>query len=463
MKAAPSSTTARLERLGYAALGALLVLAAVFFRERALFIDIAYQTFLLVNEGSLQVQVYRFGSAVVQVLPWLALKLGAPLGGILLAYSLAFPLLYLFFYWLIVRVLGNPYLGWGLVFLFTLMVLDGFYWPTSEQQQGLGFLLVFWAFVLRFPALGRWWVLALAGLGIIALVFYHPLVFIPFFFLWGYFGWQESALRHRRFLALALFMIIALALKSQIAANWYDSNKYGVFFSNLLQDFPHYFRYPSHQKFLRHSLEYWHALPAALLLLTAYYVAQKRWLLLAWAWTFCLGHLMLLHIGSPNATYRFYAEVNYMPLVLYTALPLVLEWARPRWQQPLVFYLFLGIIAWRLAAIGWHSRPYTARLDWLARQLEQAPAAANRYFLPQQQVPMDTLVIEWGTAYESLLLSAMPHPDSAKTLLVLPDAGQYPTLFEEERVFFSGLRRHDLQELNPRYFRLGEGRYRRLE
>ncbi len=463
MKAETSRQHARLEHLGYAVFGALLLLAAVFYRERALFTDIAYQTFLLINDGGLQVQVFRFGAGVVQVLPLLALKLGAPLWVISFSYSISFPLLYLLFYWLIVRFLGNPYLGWVLVFLFTLTIYDGFYWPSSEQQQGLAFLLVFWAFVLRFPALSRWWALLVAALGIIALAFYHPLIFIPFFFLWGYFGWQEKALRHWRFLGLAVFMMMVLGLKAQIAANWYDSNKYGVFFANLVNDFPNYFQYPSHQKFLQHSLYYWYGLPITLLLLTGFYMLKRRWALLAWVWAFCLGHLMLLHIGSPNATYRFYAEVNYLPLVIYTALPLVLEWAKPAWGRPLVFYLFFGIVGLRLVAIGLHHRPYTQRLEWLARQMDRGPAGANRYFLPQHQVPMDTLIIEWGTAYESLLLSAMEHPDSAQTLLVLPDAGQYSELFDAEGTFFSGLKRHDLEELNPRYFRLGRGQYQVLE
>lgn len=453
----------KLTFLAYFTLLALLVLSAIFYRERAFFTDIAYQTFLMINDGGLQVQVYRFGSAIVQVLPLIALKTGAPLWSISMAYSISFPLLYLFFFWLIVRVLENEYLGWALVFLFTLTVYDGFYWPSSEQQQGLAFLLVFWAFVLRFPKLDRWWMWLIAVVGIIALAFYHPLIFVPFFFLWGYFGWQEQSLRHKQLLGLALFMGFVLILKSQLAANWYDTDKYSTFFTNLTNDFPNYFQYPSHRKFLQNSLYYWYGFPVALLALTIIYISKKKWLLLIWVWAFAFGHLMLIHIGSPNSPYRFYSEVNYLPLTIYVSVPLLMEWAKPRWHKPIIFYIFLAIIGLRVLTIGLHHQPFTERLNWMEEKMKKESDSTNRYFLPRSEASSDILIMDWGVAYESLLLSSMEHPDSAKTMLVLPDVSKYPNLFESDTIFFSGIKKHDSKELNMKYFRLRRDKYEVLE
>lgn len=453
----------RLALLGYAALFCLIGFSILFYRERTLFVDIPFQTFLLINDGGFQVQVYRFGSAIVQALPLLSFKLGAPIWTILLLYSVSFPLLYLFFYWLIVRVFRSIYLGWALVFLFTLMVYDAFYWPSSEQQQGLAFLLVFFAFLLRFPDMKRPWMWIAAGLGVVTLAFYHPLIFIPFFFLWGYFGWNRPELRHWRFMSLAGFMILVLILKSQLAANWYDSGKYHTFFTNLAQDFPNYFQYPSHRQFLQNSLSYWYGFPIALFFLTVFYIYRRKWRMLTWVWGFCLGHLMLLHIGSPQSDYRFYVEVNYLPLGIYVVVPLLFEWVKPMRSRRLAFYLFLFIIGSRLIAIGLHHRPFKARWQWIKNQLERGSEQSDRYFIAKDQVPMDTLLMEWGVAYESLLLSAMEHPDSAKTLLILPDPGQYPDLFESDTLFYSGLKKHAWQELNRDYYRLGKNKYQTLE
>ena len=206
----------RIALLGYAALLGLLFFSILFYQERTLFTDIAFQTFLIINNGGFQVMVNRFGAALAQILPVLAFHLKAPLWSILLCYSISFPLLFLFFYWLIVRVLGNLHLGWALVFLFTLIVYDGFYWPSSEQQQGLAFLLVFFAFVLRFPDLRQWWQMLLAVVGVTTIVFYHPLVFIPFIFLWGYFGGLKKELWHGRYLVLILSLVFVLVLETEI-------------------------------------------------------------------------------------------------------------------------------------------------------------------------------------------------------------------------------------------------------
>lgn len=448
-----------LRYLGYFTLLALLILSGVFFRERALFTDIAYQTFLLINEGEPQVMVFRYGAGLIQMLPWLALKLSFPLWSISLLYSMSFPLLYLFFYWIIVRVLKSPHLGWALVFLFTLIVYDGFYWPSSEQQQGLAFLLVFWAFVNRFSDFDKWWMWGIAWTGIFLSAFYHPLIVLPYFFLWGYFGWQGKKWRCWKHWSLGGIMLLMLGLKSRLAANWYDNQKYGTFFSNLVDDFPDYFSYPSHVHFLENSLYYWYALPIALIAVSIFYVKKGDWVKLVWVWGFSIGHLMLLHIGDPETPYRFYAEVNYMPLILYPLIPLLMEWARPRWQKRSLLYLFLVVVSIRLITIGLHHRPFEARIAWIEGQLEQIPPGSNRLFIPLSEVPMDTLLMEWSVAYESLLLSSMEHPDSAKTLVILPDASRYPNLFESDTTFFSGIKSHDIKELNRDYFRLGQGRY----
>ncbi len=179
--------------LGYVGMFALLVLAAVFYRERAWLLDIAFQTFLMINEGTVQVMVHRFGSAIVQLLPLAAIRLEAPVAVVSWCYSVSFPLLYLGFYALVVRVFRNDRLGWAIVLLYTLIVFDAFYWATSEQQQGLGAVLVFFAYWLRYPTQDRPWMWVASAVGVVALAYYHPLIFISFYFLWGFFALHLGA------------------------------------------------------------------------------------------------------------------------------------------------------------------------------------------------------------------------------------------------------------------------------
>lgn len=164
--------------LGYLTLLLLCVFSQLFYRERMLFADLPFQSFLLLNSGTYQIMVNRFGVVIVQTLPLIALKLGAGLELFLRLYSLAFPLFFLFVYWLMVRVLRHEWMGLVLVAVCTLIVYDSFYWAVSEQRQGLAVVLLYFAFLQRFAGLRKPLVLLIALAGIPVIVFYHPLLFI---------------------------------------------------------------------------------------------------------------------------------------------------------------------------------------------------------------------------------------------------------------------------------------------
>jgi hypothetical protein len=440
----------------------LLVLAAIFWRERAWFIDVAYQTVLMIKDGSTQVQVMRFGAAIVQLLPLLAIKLELPLAWVSALYSVSFPLLYLLFWALIVGVFRQWAWGLALALLYTTMTYDGFYWCTSELQQGLGFLLVLGAGLCRYPQLDhplQWVLLVLA---LIALVFYHPLVFIPFCFLWAWLGWSVPAFRHWRYGALLILMFCLVWAKGQWFPNYYDTAKLKVFTDNLRTHFPNYFSFPAYAKFFRHSLYYWWGFPLLLGVVSIALVYLRRWFGLVMIWGACVGFVVLNALGSPNASYRFYSEVNYYPLVIFVAVPacLLLEahWAQHRG----IMLAGAAFLLLRLGLIYTHHQPYTARWQYLEQLLhtQQAQQGGNRFLAQEQQVAMDTLIMSWGTPFETLLLSTTSGDRQSATLLVTPDSGKYTASRQQaDSLFLMEFRPLRLQELERNYFKLGPGTY----
>ena len=102
-------------RIGLAGMFVLLLLSLLFYRERAWLLDVAFQTFLMIQEKTVQVMVYRFGAAVVQALPLAAIRLEAPLWAVSVLYSAAFPLLYLVFFLVFTKVLRQTALVMALV------------------------------------------------------------------------------------------------------------------------------------------------------------------------------------------------------------------------------------------------------------------------------------------------------------------------------------------------------------
>jgi len=451
--------------LSAAVLLVLLVLAASYWRERAWLLDVAFQTVLMIKDGTVQVQVDRFGAAVVQALPLLGIKLGLPLPWISWLYSVAFPLVYLLFFGLIVGVFRQWQLGLALALLYTTMTYDGFYWCTSELQQGLGFLLVIWAGILHRPALNQpvhWLVLVPA---LVALVFYHPLVFVPFVFCWAYLGWQERNLQHRRYLLLLGLLLFLVWAKGHWFPNYYDTAKIATFRENLQTYFPNYFSFPAYAKFLHHSLRYWWGFPLLLAAVTAGLAYRRQWLPLLMVWGACTGLVVLNALGSPNATYRFYSEVNYYPLVIFVAIPVVCtllpHWQKARWLLPAAVVFF----ALRLGLIALHHTPYTQRWQYLARTLhaQQNAVGGQRFLAAESQVAMDTLVMSWGTPFETLLLSAAAGPTHAATLLVTPEVQSFsPEQRQDTTRFLSPFQDLSLPALQGRYFRLAPGAYREI-
>ncbi len=450
-----------LRRIGYLALLALAILAAVFYRERALFTDMAFQTVLMTGEETFQVMVNRFGVVLVQALPLAAIKLGLPLKAVSMLYSLSFPVLFLGIYTLMVRPLGNDRLGLVLVLLFTLMVYDAFYWPSSEQQQGLAFMLLYFAFLQKYPGLKPGWTLAVAGAGVPVLAYYHPLIFIPFFFFWAFFALRDERCRNLRYSALAAYMALVLVFKSQYSGNWYDDDKFRIFRENLSGLFPDYLHIAAHGQFIQWTLAHWYFLPLLWAGVSVFYAIRRQWKPLGLMWAFGLGHLMLLHIASPEHPYRFYAEVNYLPLVLYAALPLVYDLI-PAIGNPRLWTVgFALFITLRLGAIALHHKPYTQRLQRLESILAEGKQRTgnSRLLLRESEALKDTLVITWSVPYETLLLSAMEHPDSAKTLLVRKDFSKFDKEIPQAGWLLSDFGARPDSVLNRRYFRLPAGGY----
>ena len=453
-----------LRRLGYLALLALTLLAAVFYRERAIFTDMAFQTVLMTGEGSFQVMVNRFGVVLVQALPLLAIKLGLPLKAVSMLYSLSFPLLFLGIYAAIVRGFRNTELGLAVVLLFTLMVYDGFYWPSSEQQQGLALLLLFFAFLQRYPGLKPAWTLVVAGVAVPVLAYYHPLIFIPFYFLWAFFWLRDENCRNPGWLRLFSYMALVLMFKSRFSGQWYDADKSRIFKENLTGLFPDFVSLPAHGQFAQWCIAHWYFLPIIWVAVTVFYAMRRRWQPLLLMWAFGIGHLMLLHIASPEHPYRFYAEVNYMPLALYAAIPFLYDVLPAIQNQRLLLIGFAAFLALRIAAIALNHRPWTQRLERLESILAEGHSrtGSSRLLLEETDALKDSLVITWSVPYETLLLSAMQHPDSAKTLLVRRDFSKFEKEIPETGWLLSDFGAKPDTILNAKYFRLPKGVYRQV-
>lgn len=440
----------------------LLLLSILFYRERAFFLDAGFMLFNLVNEEAIQVYHYRFITVVVQVLPWAAVKAGAPLPVVAAVFSASYFLFFGTIYHLLVRHFQNERLGWALIFLLTLLTFDSFYHIQSEMYLGLALLLLVFAAVLRFPDMKRRWMLPLFIPLLVTIGFSHKLAVIFCLFLWAFFFLSEKALRHWRYWLLLALMLAVAFVKSHWFTNWYEAAKQVDFSTNLKTYFPNYLTLPSNLVFLKRCLIYYYFLPLLLLAVSIFYLLKKRWLKLGLVWSFTQGYLLLYNISDPTAADRFYSEVAYLPAILFPALPFLFD-VMPVLEQKklrLLPALFTAIILLRLTTITWNHQTFERLLDWTEQQLTLTESlGTNRLLLKKNDAPMDTIIMEWGVPFTTMLLSSLNDPAQAKTLLILPDFEEYRDDLGKDHLFLTPFKKMEAEELNKHYFDLGKGRY----
>ena len=408
--------------------------------------DAGFQLFNLINEGHIQVYHYRFVTAVPQILPWLLLKLHAPLWMLGLSFSVSYILFYFCSWYLMTEKLKNERMGWVLTALFTFMALDSFYHVQSEFYLGLTLLLLLFGMVLYRPELKGWkfWLPAVALL--ITIGFSHKLTVIFFLFLWLFFAKSNPALRHRRYLILLASMLIVAFVKSHWFTNWYEAAKQVDFQTNWQLYFPRFDRLPSNEVLLQRLIRHYYLLPLLLLLCTWFYAKRKALLKLVMVWAFTLGYLLLYNISDPSSSYRFYSEVSYLPAILFVAVPLFFD-LLPEWERSSQAFFSFGklvfgaVVALRLFTIALGHQPFTLQQRWALRQLSQANRLhTNRLLMPSASAPADTVIMEWGIPFTTMHLTALENPDSAKTLLIMPDFERYEEHLQADNVFFSPFR-----------------------
>ena len=463
-------------RICYAVLIVLLGYSIIFYLERTLFTDIAFQSFNLIRTETPKAQVYRFGAALIHLLPWLAIKLSLSLKWVLLFYSVAYPILYLIIFTLIVKVLKNEAMGLALTMLLTFTVYDSFYWPSSELWQGLVMLMLLFAMVLRYPNMEEPWSKIIIWLGVPFVLFYHPLMMFPFLLCWLFFYLREPKIRHRSYYVILLLFFVSLSAKSIWFTNWYDTAKQGEFFSNLVKFFPNYLQLPSYQKFFSNTLKFYYLFPILFFGMSIFYAVKKQWWKLILLVGFCLGHIFTIHIGSPNAAYRFYIEVSYIPLMLYVGTAFCFDVlfktddtlkvgdtfkVSPTLSTSNIFVFTLVLVFLIRLNTIWHAhQPFTNRIQWYNNKFaELENATTNRFILNPNDIPKDTLIMTWGAAYETLLLTSLVHPDSAKTIWITSNLQKAEPYLNQSNYFFGDFTQLPIEELPKRYFNLGEGQY----
>jgi hypothetical protein len=393
---------------------ALLVLTALYYKERAFFLDNAYVIFNLLKGGHPGIYHFRFIQLFTESLPWLAMSMHAPLNAILLVYALSFWLFQLACY-LLCGLWLRQY-GMALVQLLVgiLFISDNFYTSVSELPQAISVLCLLCACIISRRGQGGWLYYIICGLLLITMTFAHLLVCFPLAFvvLFFYLRKSEPVMPRRAVVALFLSYIIVIGFKTVFFREGYEHHSLGGL-KHFVTLFPGYFSAYSFQRFFTWlgGRYIWITLLSSTI--AAYYIARREWRYAGLFIASMAGYIVLTNVSYPDEkTNDFYIENLYYPLAVFIAIPFVFDILPVLLQRRQAMPVFLLVACTGIVRM-WHTHtPYTARLQWQRGFMKAY--AGEKLLVDVTQVPMDTLLMNWASPYEFALLSSSetPHTES---------------------------------------------------
>lgn len=411
-----------------------------YFKERTLFLDNAFQTFLLIQDASIEVMANRWPAIMNRILPYLATTLELKLEYILLSFSLNYFLIHLLVYGLLRKYYSNSaYLLLYPMWL-GLSLHHGFFWCNSELILALALFFVWVA------CLEKKHFIQAAGLSI-ALGFLHPLMIslISFYLLLNVID-VLNLKSWKKWIPFVSFYL-SFILSQYVITNWYDQMKKEVFSESLSQ--MDWTIIMDAKELVTQQFPM-----ASILLLVAVFILfykkhYYRLLILVFCSVFYL-FLVCIPLNSNALNLHFYNEVQLYPIIVFSLLALkkIVEDLKPLWHSvTIILITFYSCFNWMQQA-GF----YTERIGWY----EELSNNYDRQIIGTDTIDSKYLIMSWASAYESLIISTLN--GKSRTLLITENPDRFYEI-SNKNYFLSEFKNYDFNKLNKRYFPLEEKSY----
>jgi hypothetical protein len=441
---------------GHGLFGLLSALSIVFWQERTLILDAAFQSYLLICDSEPAIMVQRFGVLPIQLLPLAGVWLGLSLPKVLMLFSLS----YVLFQWCLFAIslhgLRNNRAAIAIALFNILLSGDCFYWMQNELLPAVSLLFVLIALAEKqAPYSSR--ILFLFALLSITLFFLHPLMVFPLGYVLCFFGFDARASVSRSaLLRIYLFFTLAFCLKYVLQPpNFYDRGMTGQF----VREFELSMLFQLHKSegfalFCQHLDDSMILFLPLWLLVNIVLTKQKKWLKVLIFNAFILVYAIVLFVRFREDKRWYIIESHLQAMSVFMLLPLLWDVVLSTHFRYLKAGLAL-LLCLRLWGIYQNHMPYTARLMYIKALVRQAQG--RKTVLRPDQVNNAILMMQWGLPFETLHTSALASPDSAKVLVVVPTPGQDMALPPNDSMpTFLQLPRKAFRDLPVRYYRVGD-------
>jgi hypothetical protein len=384
-------------KLGHFIFLILLGMSVFYALERVCYMDSAFMFFRMVNGEKLIAEGGRYIHVIPQFLPWLMVKLNAPLHLIIISFSLMYTMCLYVTYIILGKLMNNKVIALVFLFLLLISVNETFFDVVTETKFSLAFACLFLAHLLREKQ-------ASIYVGILMLVFgfyTHPIfivycAFIIFFI--SLFKFNKRILFYGGFLLILLlskaFIFGSTAYeKDLILATFYDP------FQLLKNSFINtYFRGLLGTQFI--------VVICIIFLQLLSLVKSKKWLLLSlYSFAVLLLYIALALVYSKGDSHMMIQKT--LLIFHFTLLIpfIMLEKTMSLWVQRSVYLLIILGCFWALWSTNTLAKKYTNRVAVLEHFLKKIPNQTDKYLLSENQIDHEVMMGTWALPHESMLVS----------------------------------------------------------
>jgi hypothetical protein len=442
-------------KIGVIAYVLLLILAIIFYIERTVFLDISLHIFSLIVNKGFAIQNYRFNAVLTQIPPLAAIKLQLPLKAIMLIYSTGFILLYFTCYIVCGYVLKQYRYGIALLLFSLLFVTDTFYWMQSELPQGVALMVVLFAYMSdretnKLSGIG----LGLLYIGLMAVAFSHPTtailyVYVSLFLLLD----KNSNINKKLLYSSLLFYITVVVIKKVVFPTAYEANAISGS-SKIFDLFPNYLNLESNKVFIKLVVKKYYWIPISLIAIAIIYIKEQKWIKLLLFCSFFFGYLLLVNVSyADGKAATFYIENLYLPLGLILGFPLVFDIFPLLERKRLLTVAVILIIASGIIRIYLTHDLYTTRLNWERNLLNKYEH--EKVVIDEKTIPIDTLLMSWGSSYEFWLLSTA-EKEKTSSIIIHNNIDELKYGIDLNKGFLTMWGSYPYEQLPSRYFKFSD-------
>lgn len=402
----------RIQWIGGILFTALGVASLLLYRERVLYVDSAYYAFNMINEGHPAAEHNRYAMYIYQFIPWIMLKLHAPIPAILKVFSLCHILVHALVFALLLRTRQ-----YGLAALLAIMQVlsyrECFFLAVNETALAISASLMLAGLLnyyqgSRLTLMQALWYLLCVLVG----MFSHPMamVLMPFVMVYHFIRYRPDTKSKPAILIIG-FILVFLVKKLTSHASSYEADLYAQLRNSFeiishLGDVYSFNFFFGEFKINAYFFNIYF-IPLSLAIFAIWrlrQIGQPR--LLIFYILSLLGSWLLIVILFNRGDGNMFMEKNFTPWVMIALYPWIhlLKYESGKMPaMPVVVYVL--IIGYSISGI-YRVAPMYRKRQQLMQQLitEKNPARAPKLLMQDSAVDHEKWLAIWALPYETLLL-----------------------------------------------------------